>query len=82
MAICRSTSRTFCPWFPPSRDGVVVAGTVVVPVKAMGAVEHFAYVFVGLQAGVAAVAHQGTVGVVVVHLLHIAVCVGHYAVVA
>ena len=33
---------------PPPRDGVVVAGTVVVPVKAVGAVELLAYVFVGL----------------------------------
>ena len=38
---------------PPPRDGVVVAGTVVVPVMAVGAVELFADVFVGLG-GVAA----------------------------
>ena len=43
---------------PPSRDGVVVAGTVVVPVEAMGAVELFAYVFVGLGS-VAALSASG-----------------------
>ena len=53
----------------------MVAGTV-------GAVEFFAYVFVGLGGGIAAVAHERAIGVVVVHLLHVSVCVGHYAVVA
>ena len=53
----------------------MVAGTV-------GAVEFFAYVFVGLGGGIAAVAHERAIGVEVVHLLHVSVCVGHYAVVA
>ena len=53
----------------------MVAGTV-------GAVEFFAYVFVGLGGGIAAVAHERAIGVGVVHLLHVSVCVGHYAVVA
>ena len=35
-----------------------MAGTVVVPVEAMGAVEFFAYVFVGLGGGIMAVAPQ------------------------
>ena len=60
----------------------VVAGTVGVPVQAVGAVELFAYVFIGLQAGVAAVAHERAIGVVAVHVLHVSVGVGHYAVVA
>ena len=33
-------------YVPSSRHGVVVAGTVVVPVEAVGAVELFAYVFI------------------------------------
>ena len=36
----------------------VVAGTVGVPVQAVGAVQILSYVLVGLQAGVAAVAHE------------------------
>ena len=48
----------------------------------MGAVEFFAYVFVGLGGGIAAVAHERAIGGEVVHLLHVSVGVGHYAVVA
>ena len=55
---------------------------MVVPVETMGAIELFAYVFVGLGGGIAAVAHQRAVGLVVVYLLHVAKGVGHYAVVA
>ena len=33
-------------YVPSSRHGVVVAGTVVVPVQSVGAVELFAYVFI------------------------------------
>lgn len=59
----------------------VVAGTVGVLVQAVSAVQLLSYVLVGLQAGVAAVAHE-RIGVVVVHVLHVSVGVGHYAVVA
>ena len=60
----------------------VVAGTGAVPVQAVSAVQLLSYVHVGLQAGVAAVAHERAIGVVVVHLLHVSVGVGHYAVAA
>ena len=60
----------------------VVAGTVGVPVQAVSAVQLLSYVLVGLQAGVAAVAHERAIGVVVVHVLHVSVGVGHYVVVA
>ena len=55
---------------------------MVVPVQAVSAVQLLSYVLVGLQAGVAAVAHERAIGVVVVHVLHVSVGVGHYAVVA
>ena len=69
-------------YIPSSRHGVVVTDTVVVPVEAVGAVQLLSYELLGLQAGVAAVAHERAIGVVVVHLLHVSVGVGHYAVVA
>ena len=53
-----------------------------VPVQAVSAVQRRSYELLGLQAGVAAVAHERAIGVVVVHLLHVSVGVGHYAVVA
>ena len=60
-------------YVPPPRDGVVVAGAVVVPVETMGAVELFANVFVGLGGGIAAVAHQPAEWIIVVHLLYVAI---------
>ena len=46
---------------------------VVVPVEAVGAVEFFAYVFVGLGGGIMAVAHQPAEWIIVVHLLYVAI---------
>ena len=46
---------------------------MVVPVEAVGAVELFAYVFVGLGGGIAAVAHQPAEWIIVVHILYVAI---------
>ena len=62
--------------------GVIVAGTVVVPVEAMHHVELLAVVFVGLGAGIGAFAMQVAEGEVAVHLLDGARGVHHHAVVA
>ena len=46
---------------------------MVVPVEAVGAVELFAYVFVGLGGGITAVAHQPAEWIIMVHLLYAAI---------
>ena len=46
---------------------------MVVPVKTMGAVEFFAYVFVGLGGGIMAVALQPAEWIIVVHILYVAI---------
>lgn len=62
--------------------GVVMAGTVVVPVQAVHHVELLAIVLVGLGAGVGAFAVEVAEGEVMVHLLDGARCVQHHTVVA
>ena len=46
---------------------------MVVPVEAVGAVELFAYVFVGLGGGIMAVALQPAEWIIVVHILYVAI---------
>ena len=46
---------------------------MVVPVQSVSAVELFAYVFVGLGGGIAAVAHQPAEWIIVVYLLYAAI---------
>ena len=48
-------------------------GFVVVPVQAVGVVQLYAYVFVGLGGGITAVAHQPAEWIIMVHLLYAAI---------
>ena len=62
--------------------GVVMAGTVVVPVQAVHHVELLAVILVGLYTAVGALTVEVTIREVMVHLLDGARCVYHHTVVA